>query len=77
MVKGTTGLAKALVLVATAVSMADDRTENTEMQTSVRDAALTSTAMNALANCFAAPTKKTDTINPSIDWKRLENHPGE
>ncbi|KAH0194573.1 hypothetical protein KCV03_g430, partial [Aureobasidium melanogenum] len=38
MIKGTSGLSRALVLVETAVSMADDRDENAEMRTYVREA---------------------------------------
>jgi hypothetical protein len=71
-IKGTSGLSRALVLVETAVSMADDRAENAEIRMYVRDAARTSTGTNPLANCLAAPTNATDIISPRILWKIIK-----
>jgi hypothetical protein len=71
MIKGTSGLSRALVLVETAVSMADDKAENADFRMYVREAARTSTGTKPLANCLAAPTEAIDMINPRILWKMI------
>ena len=71
-ISGMSGLSSALVLVATAVSIADNKAEKAEMRMYVTDAARTLTGTKPAANCLAAATKMTDMIKPMTDWKIIK-----
>ena len=69
--KGTSGLSKARVQLATATCIAEDNVETKEMRMYVMDASLTCAGTNAAASWSEAAMNTTVMMAPIIVWKRM------